>query len=36
MLLSVIHKGNKRDKLKLNPNYYHSPNEELFVKETDK
>ncbi|WP_226816277.1 hypothetical protein, partial [Enterococcus faecium] len=36
MLLSVINKGNKHGELKLNPNYYNSPNEELFVKETDK
>ncbi|MEB7868988.1 hypothetical protein [Enterococcus faecium] len=35
-LLSVINKGNKHSKLKLNPNYYNSPNEELFVRETDK
>ena len=35
-LLSVINKGNKHGELKLNPNYYNSPNEELFVKETDK
>ncbi|HGD7070817.1 TPA: hypothetical protein QFN14_002145 [Enterococcus faecium] len=35
MLLSVINKGNKRGELKLNPNYYNGPNEELFVKETD-
>ena len=34
MLLSVINKGNKHGELKLNPNYYNSPNEELFVKET--
>lgn len=32
MLLSVINKGNKHGELKLNPNYYNSPNEELFVK----
>ncbi|MCH1976595.1 hypothetical protein MCG01_05565 [Enterococcus hirae] len=36
MLLSVIHKGNKHDELKLNPNYYNSSNEELFVTESDK
>ena len=36
MLLSVINKGNKHGELKLNSNYYNSPNEELFVKETDK
>ncbi|OTN86636.1 hypothetical protein A5810_003006, partial [Enterococcus faecium] len=27
---------NKHGELKLNPNYYNSPNEELFVKETNK
>ena len=36
MLLAVIHKGNKHGELKLNPNYYNSPNEELFVTESDK
>ncbi|HHE2623468.1 TPA: hypothetical protein ACO6SL_002959 [Enterococcus faecium] len=35
MLLSVVNKGNKKGELKLNPNYYNSPNEELFIKETD-
>ena len=36
MLLSVIGKNNSNGELKLNSNYYNSPNEELFVKETDK
>ncbi|MGC6622694.1 hypothetical protein, partial [Escherichia coli] len=36
MLLSVIGKNNSNRELKLNSNYYNSPNEELFVKETDK
>ncbi|EOD5306400.1 hypothetical protein ACJXVM_002544 [Enterococcus faecium] len=35
MLLSVIGKNNSNGELKLNSNYYNSPNEELFVKETD-
>ncbi|WP_083320455.1 hypothetical protein [Enterococcus sp. HMSC035B04] len=36
MLLSVIGKNNSNRELRLNSNYYNSPNEELFVKETDK
>lgn len=36
MLLSVIGKNNSNRELKLNSNYYNSPNEELFVKQTDK
>jgi len=36
MLLSVINKENKQGELKLNPNYYNSPNEELFVKKLNK
>ena len=36
MLLSVIGKNNSNRELKLNSNYYNSPNEEFFVKETDK
>ncbi|HBK5728658.1 TPA: hypothetical protein ACGV99_002643 [Enterococcus faecium] len=36
MLLSGINKGTKKGELKLNPNYYNSPNEGLFVEEPDK
>ena len=35
-LLSVINQGNKKGELKINPNYYNSPNEAFFVKESDK
>ncbi|ENZ5600548.1 hypothetical protein ACGWY2_002953 [Enterococcus hirae] len=33
MLLSVIGQGNKKGELKLNPNYYNSPDEPLFINE---
>ncbi|WP_164853350.1 hypothetical protein [Enterococcus faecium] len=37
MLLSVANKGNKkRGTKKLNPNYYNSQNEEVFVEKLDK
>lgn len=36
MLLSVANKGNKKGELKLNPNYYNSQNEEVFVEKLDK
>ncbi|EMF0421983.1 hypothetical protein [Enterococcus faecium] len=36
MLLSVIGQGNKKSELKLNPNYYNSPNESLFISEEEK
>ncbi|HGF8211389.1 TPA: hypothetical protein QFD67_002156 [Enterococcus faecium] len=36
MLLSVINQGNKKGELKINSNYYNSPNEEFFLKESDK
>ncbi|EME3506562.1 MULTISPECIES: hypothetical protein [Enterococcus] len=36
MLLSVIGQGNQKGELKLNPHFYNSPNEELFVKKTEK
>ncbi|EMF0421890.1 hypothetical protein IL099_002838 [Enterococcus hirae] len=35
MVLSVINKGNKYGELKLNPNYYNSPKEKLFVKKSN-
>lgn len=35
MLLSGVNKGTKKGELKLNPNYYDSPNEEVFVEEPD-
>ena len=33
MLLSVIGKNNSKGELKLNPNYYNSPNEPMFISE---
>lgn len=34
MLLSVIGQGNEKGELVLNPNYYNSPDEPLFIKKT--